>query len=227
MLKQDQKGNTLIIVLIVLLLVTIIGAIAVRSSILGLSLATSNQINNLLMQNNDAVMFELKDVAKVSNNLAPNQIYGYFNQQANAQDELTFCYRADRAQFFSLTDASVTGSTKLGVNGYCRRDWFASGRSALLTQVYLRKVPDTGGLTSLTLGSSVGATLVAGVAPRTMSATVISVLPAFSSATNDQIQSCFRRSNSETVQDCFAALNVPFNVQSAQFIVSGEPKRAS
>ena len=36
-----QKGSTLIIVLIVLLLVTIIGTIAVRSSILGLGILFS------------------------------------------------------------------------------------------------------------------------------------------------------------------------------------------
>ncbi|MFB2577842.1 MULTISPECIES: pilus assembly protein PilX [unclassified Acinetobacter] len=217
MLKQDQKGNTLIIVLIVLLLVTIIGAIAVRSSILGLSLATSNQINNLLLQNNDAVLFELKDENKLSQNLVSNQVYGYFNNPANAQDELTFCYRASNSRFFSLANASVTGSTKLGVGGYCQRNWFSSGRSAILTQVYVKSKSGQAPLTNMTLGTSGGATETAQISPRTMSVTTISVLPAFASATDAQIQSCFRNSTGDTVQDCFTALNIPLNVQSSEF----------
>lgn len=223
---QKQTGNTLIMVLIVLLLITIIGAVAVRSSILGLSLATSNQVSNLLLQNNDAVMFEIKDAAKVRRNLNVNQMFGYFESSANAADELAFCYRADQSQFFSLANASVVGSTKIGTNGYCQRNWFSSGRSAILTQVYLKKLSsDDDLLANLNLGSSAGATTTPGVSPRTMSATVISVLPAFAKATNAEIQNCFRTSTSATVEACFRDKNIPYNMQTSQFIISGEPRR--
>lgn len=233
---QKQTGNTLIMVLIVLLLITIVGAIAVRSSILGLSLATSNQINNLMLQNNDAVMFEIKDTTKVDRNLNTNQMFGYFESSANAEDELAFCYRADQSRFFGLANASVVGSNKIGNEGFCRRNWFSSGRSAILTQVYLKKLSsDEDLLANMNLGSSAGATVTPGIAPRTMSATVISVLPAFVSSTNQQIEECFKKSPNkpkdnasyQTVEECFGALNIPYNVQTSQFIVSGEPKRAS
>lgn len=222
---KKQTGNTLIMVLVVLLLITIIGAIAVRSSILGLSLATSNQINSLMLQNNDAVMFEIKDTAKLSRNLNANQMFGYFESSANANDELAFCYRANRAEFFSLSNASVAGSTKIGVGGFCQRNWFASGRSAILTQVYLKRLPATENLEGFSEGSSAGQATMPGVAPRTMSATVISVLPAFANASNTQIQNCFRNSTGDTVEACFAATQIPYNVQTAQFIVSAEPTR--
>lgn len=222
---QKQTGNTLIMVLIVLLLITIIGAIAVRSSILGLSLATSNQVSNLLLQNNDAVMFEIKDTAKVNRNLNANQMFGYFESSANTGDELAFCYRASQSEFFNLANASVVGSTKIGSNGYCRRDWFSSGRSAILTQVYLKRLTTAENFTNASAGSSVGASNTPGITPRTMSATVISVLPAFASATNTQIQNCFRNNSSETVEACFSGLNIPYNMQTSQFVVSAEPKR--
>ena len=54
---KQQKGATLIIVLVILLMITILGTIAVKSGILGLKIATNSQVNALLLENSDAALF--------------------------------------------------------------------------------------------------------------------------------------------------------------------------
>ncbi len=89
-------------------------------------------------------------------------MYYYFDKSENAADELVFCYRASQSQFFSDEYASVIdssgGITKNGVGGFCKANEF-DGRSAILSQVYLKKTNQSNSppLSNLPLGVSVGA----------------------------------------------------------------------
>ena len=140
---KKQLGSALIIVLVILVLVTLIGTLAVRSGILGLKLATNSQIQSLLLENSNSALFNLENPAQVRRQLAGDGMYYYFDKSENAADELVFCYRASQSQFFSMNNASVIdssgGITKNGVGGFCKANEFATGRSAILSQVYLKK----------------------------------------------------------------------------------------
>ena len=225
-----QKGSTLIIVLIVLLLVTIIGTIAVRSSILGLGIATNNQVNALLLENSDAALFNLENPNTVERQLATDGMYGYFSSASNASDELVFCYRAAESNFFSLQKSSAitpsNSTTKIGVAGFCTANAFATGRNAVLSQVYLAKATTTSSpFASVPKGSSLGAGSVAATS-MTISATVVSVLPSFAAATSASIEACFKE-RASLVGACFAGLDIPYNIQHSDFTVGGQPKLIS
>jgi Tfp pilus assembly protein PilX len=58
---KKQQGSALIIVLVILVLVTLIGTLAIRSGILGLKLATNSQVNALLLENSDAALFNVEN----------------------------------------------------------------------------------------------------------------------------------------------------------------------
>ncbi len=58
---NKHKGSTLVIVLIVLILVTLIGAMGVRTGIFGLKLATNSQIQALLLESSNAALLNLED----------------------------------------------------------------------------------------------------------------------------------------------------------------------
>lgn len=224
---KQQQGATLITVLIILVLVTLLGTVAVKSGILGLKIATNSQVNALLMGNSDAALFNVENPNQVTRQLALDGMFAYFNSSANANDELVFCYRASEDIFFKLSKASAitTGgsTTKIGITGYCKADQFAGGRSAVLSQVYLRKnIDTTTPLSHLPSGSSVGQTPLP-VVTNNISAMVISVLPSFANVTSDQIETCFRR-RSSLVATCFRDLNVPYNLQHADYIVGGQPE---
>lgn len=227
---KQQQGATLITVLIVLVLVTLMGTIAVKSGILGLKIATNSQVNALLMGNSDSALFNIENPDQVARQLALDGMFAYFNSSANANDELVFCYRASENSFFKLSKASaitVNGSTtKLGVDGYCKANQFAMGRSAVLSQVYLTKNATTstpfGGAPK---GTSLGQSNVP-VTTNNIGATVISVLPSFAGATTTQIESCFKR-RASAVGACFEGLNIPYNMQHSDYTVGGQPKLVS
>lgn len=234
-----QHGATLIIVLIVLILVTVLGTVAVKSGILGLKIATNSQVNALLLENSDAALFNIENPSQIARQLALDGMFAYFNSADNANDELVFCYRASENSFFSLSKSSaieVSGTTvkitKMGVDGFCQRSWFATGRSAVLSQVYLTKSATV----STPFGSvPKGTSLGQGNVPATtnnIGATVISILPSFANATPTQIENCFKKpsikhTGVQTVNECFDALGIPYNMQHSDYVVGGEPKLVS
>lgn len=227
---KNQNGATLIVVLIVLVVVTVIATFAVRSSILGLKIATNSQVQTLLMENTNAALFNIENPKTVARHLAQDGMFSYFNSSANADDELVFCYQGKADSFFSMTKASAISNgtiTKIGTAGFCKATYFASARSAVLSQVYIKKNKTIGAspLSHLIQGTSVGQTPLP-VVSNSISVTVISVLPTFSSATNTQIEACFKKTSNE-VSACFAENNLPYNTQHADYIVGSQPKLQS
>lgn len=227
---KQQQGATLITVLIVLVLVTLLGTIAVKTGILGLKIATNSQVNTLLMGNSDSALFNIESPDQVARQLALDGMFAYFNSSANANDELVFCYRASEDSFFKLSKASAItadgSTTKIGVDGFCKANQFAMGRSAVLSQVYLTKNITTstpfGGAPK---GTSLGQSNVP-VTTNNIGATVISVLPSFSGATASEIESCFKQ-RASAVGACFEGLGIPYNMQHSDYTVGGQPKLVS
>lgn len=227
---KQQQGATLITVLIILVIITVIGTIAVKSGILGLKIATNSQVNSLLMGNSDSALFNIENPDQIARQLALDGMFAYFNSSANANDELVFCYRAASDSFFKLSKASVISpdgnTTKLGVDGFCKANQFSTGRSAVISQVYLTKnsTPEAP-FSSVPKGTSVGQSSVPSTT-NNIGATVISVLPSFSAASKSDIETCFKKSSS-AVAECFEDLNIPYNMQHSDYIVGGQPKLVS
>lgn len=227
---KQQKGATLITVLIILVIVTLLGTIAVKMGIVGLKIATNSQVNALLLENSDAALFNVENPAEVERQLALDGMFAYFNSSANANDELVFCYRASENSFFKLSKASAItedgSTTKIGVDGFCKANQFAMGRSAVLSQVYLTKSSTASApFSSVPKGTSLGQSNV----PATLNnigATVISVLPSFAGATTTQIENCFKQ-RASAVGACFDGLGIPYNMQHSDYTVGGQPKLVS
>lgn len=210
-------------VLIVLLLVSAIATVAMKTGRFGLNLATNNQVDSLLLENNNSALFNLEDPSHITRRLATNSMYGHFLSTANHDDTLVFCYRADQAEFFNITRASVLGNSKLGNGGYCNASTFAGGRQAVISQIYLSRANDEETVTPLSgfsLGMSLGQGTI-GVAPMKMNATAISILPSFSERAINDIVACLG-STRTTIDDtvtCLSQANVPYNRQDAQYMI--------
>ena len=157
-------------------------------------------------------------------------MFAYFNSSANANDELVFCYRASENSFFKLSKASAItedgSTTKIGVDGFCKANQFAMGRSAVLSQVYLTKNATTSTpFAGVPKGTSLGQSNVP-VTMHNIGATVISVLPSFAGATTTQIENCFKQ-RASAVGACFDGLGIPYNMQHSDYTVGGQPKLVS
>lgn len=227
---KQQKGATLITVLVILIVITLLGTIAVKMGIVGLKIATNSQVNALLLENSDSALFNIENPAEVERQLALDGMFAYFNSSANANDELVFCYRASENSFFKLSKASAItedgSTTKIGVDGFCKANQFAMGRSAVLSQVYLTKSSTASApFSSVPKGTSLGQSNVPATT-NNIGATVISVLPSFAGATTSQIENCFKQ-RASAVGACFDGLGIPYNMQHSDYVVGGQPKLVS
>lgn len=227
---KQQKGATLITVLVILIVITLLGTIAVKMGIVGLKIATNSQVNALLLENSDSALFNIENPDEVERQLALDGMFAYFNSAANANDELVFCYRASENSFFKLSKASAItedgSTTKIGVDGFCKANQFAMGRSAVLSQVYLTKSSTASApFSSVPKGTSLGQSNVPATT-NNIGATVISVLPSFAGATTTQIENCFKQ-RASAVGACFDGLGIPYNMQHSDYVVGGQPKLVS
>ena len=146
-MRRFQVGVTLIVVLLILVAITVIGGLAIRSSILSLKVATVSQAQQLLIQNSDAALFNVEDPNQLVRNMALNGMFGYIKGEANVGKELVFCFKSGNTNFFWLSNASLISwngtaiqNDGLGPNGFCKMEsgFFTSGRSAVITQIAVK-----------------------------------------------------------------------------------------
>lgn len=151
-MKKTQIGATLIVVLLLLVAITIIGSLAVRSSILSLKVATISQAQQLLMQNSDAALFNVENPTQLTKNMALNGMFGYIKGEDNVGKELVFCFKSSNTNFFSLSNASLISwngtaisSSGLGSGGFCKMasGFFTSGRNTVITQIAVKAMDAT------------------------------------------------------------------------------------
>lgn len=152
---STQQGAVLIVVLLFLILIILAGVIAVKQSTTDLRLATSDQINALLLQSADNAN---QSIEQSINSNSKSEVYkdmmsrtgafGYFILDTNGRDnEYVFCFRP-RGKFFDINKTTIAlpdGSNVLGTStGYCdtsRPVDYISERNASMTQVNISLTP--------------------------------------------------------------------------------------
>lgn len=152
---DSQKGAVLIVVLLFLVLIILAGVIAVQNSTTDLRLATSDQINTLLVQSADNANQNIEQSINGNSNsdiyiamTSSGGPFGHFmSKTSNINDEYIFCFRP-RGQFFNINKAIITvpggGNVAGSDNGYCNPatpDDYVSARNASMTQVNVSLTP--------------------------------------------------------------------------------------
>ncbi|WP_104489447.1 pilus assembly PilX family protein [Acinetobacter indicus] len=201
-MKNNQTGATLIIVLLILVAITVIGSLAVRSSILALKVATVGQAQQLMIQNSDAALFNVENPAELARSLAMNGMFGYIKGEDNVGKELVFCFKSGNTQFFNFHNASLIswdGNTVkqdgLGQNGFCKMQsgFFTSGRNTVMTQIAIKAadMSDTQAFHHMQKGTDPESTKKDPAQLYTVYATSIFPALAKSDVTDAQINACF------------------------------------
>ena len=240
---SSQRGAVLIVVLLFLVLIMLVGVIAVRNSSTDLKLATSDQINTILLQSSDSVNNKIEQsVNGDPTSVEYKQIMGFtgifghylINKDAD-QDIIDFCYRP-RAGFFNIDNAVIrrnSGKLLSSKEGYCNpasSDDYTSERNTTMTQVMIKNVSKTvnaGAFTHMNLGSDSESKTAK---MNTFDIYSTSVLPAYGSADTSKIKDCFAKdasADSDNVADCMTDNNIPnrmlveqvdvANIQNAEF----------
>jgi Tfp pilus assembly protein PilE len=95
-MTRYEQGSTLIVVLMIVLLITIVGTLAIRQSISSLKLVSNNQMQTLLLQNADAVLVRFQQPETTQRIAGANGIVGFFKNEDNWNKELVFCFKGIR-----------------------------------------------------------------------------------------------------------------------------------
>ncbi|MDA5133801.1 PilX N-terminal domain-containing pilus assembly protein [Psychrobacter sp. ANT_H3] len=145
---STQKGAVLIVVLLFLVLIILVGVIAVKQSTTDLRLATSDQINTLLLQSADNANQNIEqgvngssDADVYTDMLSRTGPFGHFILDTNSTEhEYVFCFRP-RGRFFDINKTTINtkdGNILGNDIGYCNPSTAAdyiSDRNASMTQV--------------------------------------------------------------------------------------------
>ncbi len=226
----NQRGAVLIVVLLFLILIMLVGVIAVRNSSTDLKLATSDQINTVLLQSSDSVNNKIE----MSVNGDPQSqehkqimsftgIFGHYILNSSAdKDIIDFCYRP-RAGFFNIDNAAIRRSTGILVNkdkgiqttGYCdpnKAGDYTSARNTTMTQVMIKNVSKASGARAfghMTLGSDSESKTAK---TYTFDIYSTSVLPSYGNSKTSEIQKCFKKDASDLsggVAKCMNENSIP------------------
>lgn len=153
---SNQQGAVLIVVLLFLVLIILGGVIAVRQSTTDLKLATSDQINALLLQSADNANQNIEQSMNGSSDadaydamISRAGPFGHFIlTDYSVENEYVFCFRP-RDQLFNINKTSIiTPDGSLTSTGYCRpsqADDYVSSRNTSMTQVNVALTPPSAG----------------------------------------------------------------------------------
>lgn len=145
-----QQGATLIVVMVMLLLVTVVGVLAMRVAMTSLNISTNSQIGQLLVQSADTPINEIMKVAQndAANFVSFGSVVGAAlkESEVNPGAEYIFCYKptSNTVKFGQFIDATLLkpGAADIatvvdgGVRGFCDLSAdFGSMRQAAITQV--------------------------------------------------------------------------------------------
>lgn len=242
-----QQGATLIVVLMILLMVTIVGSLAIRTAMTSLNIATNTQVGQFLSQTADTPINQVytSDLSKMVD-LSGVIGMALADSKNNPGKEYVFCYRPLSTQKFgsSLNVVSIiakadksgldSSRTEGSVGAFCDLDAdFGSKRQAVVTQIAV-KIP-----TDVSADTAPGALLGRGtnlsegtIMPRNVveqqriRVTTTAVIPAFTkniSGGNSCMQSHINdnldadTASMTTVADCLNGLGIPVNSQVQDF----------
>lgn len=220
---KNEQGATMIIVLVVLLLVAVAGAIAMRSGIFGSRLSLNHQIGGLLMHNSDSALAKFEDMpgTEVAEAFALGGVFDRLLQPAYASDELVFCYDATNSATFSLTNAETISSGSTPSTGsnkkFCNKNSYSSSRQTDITQIHLKRNND---ISAIAQGNTISTNIPSVDTRINVSLIAISIMPkTASSDVSGHIDACLAKSafGTDTVSACLTTHNIPHEVHKADY----------
>jgi Tfp pilus assembly protein PilE len=200
--KNSQQGSTLIAIMLILVMITIMGVIAMKQGLTSLNVATNAQVQSLLVQSADTVLNQVNQIAAadMSKITSLANVTGYALLSNDAGKEYVFCYRPTQADPFGLfinantihgNPGGVVTPDDIGGGGFCdltAATDYGSGRKASITQVAVTKPLDTSSLPAMTyLNQGTNVSVGGNVPPQFASQQRLrvistSMLPAFSAS---------------------------------------------
>ena len=241
MSRQQQRGSALISVMIILLLTTVLGVIAVRQGSMNLNLAMNASVQSLLVQSSD-VGFDKLESSDLAQSAAGAGPLGYLRLEGNAGKEYIFCYRptVDTPRIYNINKDTVLlpgGGFEGGINGFCNVDEketdYSSGRRVVVSQMALVRPQEAVVAEPFQYyEKGTDSETVKRPDQQRYRAYVTSIAPTLArSASKAAINKCFENPNDDatvaagpftkSTSDCLFDLGIPSNTQVQDYVLGG------
>ena len=238
-----QSGSTMIVVMLVLLMITIVGVMSIRTAMTTLNISANAQVGQLSSQTADTPINQIfiEDIIKQTN---LSSIIGKAlkDNEVEPGNEYVFCYRPKSTVKFgsvmSMAVQHLEGEDTLklvdgSVDYYCDlSEDYGSARKGVVTQIAIKIPTDSTSLPPLALlarstNVSGGQTMPEGVTEqKRIRVTTTAVMPAFakdvsvaqkcmSGFINDDTDT--ETKGKKTVAQCLVNLGIPVNSQMQEF----------
>ena len=153
--RSTEQGATLIVVLLFLVLIMLAGVIAVKQSSTDLKIATSDQINTVLLQSSDSANQKLEMMLNGSSTTTEYKdvtsaagVFGHFLLNAeNSTNEFIYCFNP-RTKKYLTANATVRqpsggywSSLNNGICDYSNAADYTSDRQTVMTQMSVTVTP--------------------------------------------------------------------------------------
>lgn len=216
-IKGSESGAVLIVVLLVLVLITLIGTIAIQRSSTDLKLATASQVNKLTFQSSDAAFNKLeKEDRSLGKGNSVDNIRGYVTRPGKEYvgREVVFCLRPRSNKFFDQTRLTEKPADGIGYisgkkDGFCdvgvAEDYV--GESRTVTQMTFAKTKVNDALPFSLEGDKtytddqVSQTGQTPFECANFEVYATSLIPSLSNATTAKINACLKNVNTDLLKD--------------------------
>ncbi len=237
---QQQRGSALISVMIILLLITVLGVIAVRQGSTNLNLAMNASVQSLLVQSSDVGFDKLEnsDIAVSATGAGP---LGYLRLEGNAGKEYIFCYRptVSTPRIYNINKDTIllpSGGFEGGVSGFCdinKTTDYSSGRRVVVSQMGLVRPQEAVVAEPFQFyEKGTDSETVKRPDQQRYRAYVTSITPTLArGASQADINACFENPNDDatvaagvatkSTSDCLFDLGVPSNTQVQDYVLGG------
>lgn len=211
---NKQQGVALIVTLVILVVVTFIGLVAMRSGLTHLAMATNSQVNVILFQSADAGVVSLEN--KINSNVtAANGPTGVITlAKDNPGTEVLGC----------LIKTGIDLPTTMVTTSKCKLDQdtnYSSGRDAVFVQTALVSPVNQAGTAQAAPVYGSDDSVLPGGGGSTLVGYATSVLPAFGNTTASIVTGCLgkpQESAGETVTDCLTTAGASFQTVVQEYV---------
>ena len=217
MIRGSESGAVLIVVLLVLILITLLGTIAIQRGSTDLKLATASQVGKLTFQSTDAAFNKLeKEDRSLGQGNSVDNVRGYVTRPGKQYvgREVVFCVRPKTSRFFNQTKLTEKTSDGTGYisgknDGFCDVGDSADyvGESRTVTQMTFAKSDVTDALPYSLEGDKTFTDDQVSQTGRTpfecanFEVYATSLIPAFSNESTAKINSCLKVINTDALKE--------------------------
>lgn len=227
-----QQGFALIVVVVLLLVISVLGVIALKRSSTDLQTATAAQIAKLTFQANNIAFSKLEEENRADIQAGRmgrrDTLLGYMARPGEQYvgAEVVLCLRKDADKLFDLnniTEKNAQGAVLASTSdrGFCDADnkshYVSEGR--IMTQMTFRKAAEQSenqAFAGEAVGTSSNDFVSTADAVESLcsyfDAHTVSLLPSYSTARIDQVNACLKLPVDD-IDVCLTQLGVPHNIQ--------------